>query len=183
MKLWFNGKMGKSMSWLVIFSLLGLSGNLLAGERLGATLVVQKKDGAQEKGELIAVKQNSILLLGSSSGADVSIDVPDIKTIRIVKKSKALPGLGYGFLIGGGVGAGIGLASGNDSPGHFVMFTAGQKALIIGAVFGAVGGVVGLLVGGLGTKDEIFPIEGKSDPVIQAELMVLKRKARIPDYH
>jgi hypothetical protein len=80
----FKGKMGRIISLSVIFSLLGLSANLRAGERRGAALVVQKKDGAQEKGELIAVKQNSIVLLGSSSGADVSIDVPDIKTIRIL---------------------------------------------------------------------------------------------------
>ena len=88
MKIGFKGKMGKIISLLVIFSLSGLSGNLMAGERRGATIVVHKKDGAQEKGELIAIKQNSILLLGSSSGTDVSVDVPDIKTIGILKKSK-----------------------------------------------------------------------------------------------
>jgi hypothetical protein len=182
MRIEFKGKMGKIMSLLVIFSLLGLSGNLMAGERRGATLVVQKKVGVQEKGELIAVKQNSILLLGSYSGADISIDVPDIKTIKIVKGSGALPGLAYGFLIGGAVGAAIGLASGDDAP-HFVRFTAGQKALIAGAVLGAAGGVIGLIVGGSTGNEQTIQIEGKSEPEVQSALRALKLKARMPDYH
>jgi len=182
MKRGFKGKMGRIMSLLVIFSLLGLSGNLMAGERRGATLVVQKKDGAQEKGELIAVKQNSILLLGYSSRADVSIDVPDIKTIRIEGKSRVWTGLGYGFLIGGGVGAGIGLLSGNDTSGWF-RFTAGGKAVLLGIMFGVAGGIIGLVAGGLTGIDQTIQIEGKSDAAVQALLMDLKPKARIPDYH
>ena len=50
-----------------------LSGNLIAKERRGAELIVQKKDGQQIRGELIAVKQNSLLLL--VSGVDTAIKV------------------------------------------------------------------------------------------------------------
>jgi len=47
--------------------------------------------GQQIEGELITVKPNSLLLL-DTEGKDVSIDIGDIKVIRIVKKSKALLG-------------------------------------------------------------------------------------------
>jgi hypothetical protein len=178
MRIGFKGKMGKIMSLLVIFSLLGLSGNLMAGEKRGATLVVQKKDGAQEKGELIAVKQNSILLLGSSSGADVSVDVPDIKTIRILKKSRARAGLGYGFLIGGAAGAGLGPAIGKNW-----WVSATDKILIGVGIFGLAGGLVGLLVGGSTGIEQTIYIEGKNEPEVQSALSALKSKARIPDYN
>jgi hypothetical protein len=39
-----------------------------AEEKRGATLIIQKKDGQQVKGELIAVKENSLLLKEAESG-------------------------------------------------------------------------------------------------------------------
>jgi hypothetical protein len=176
-----GGKMKKIMSLLVAFSLLGLTGNLLAGERRGAMLVVQKKDGTQVEGELIAVKQNSILLLGSSSGTDVSIDVPDIKTIKIIKKSRALSGLGIGILIGGGVGACLGFALGDDPP-HIVSFTAGQKALVLGGALGVAGGLIGLIAGSSTGTNQTIQIEGKDTSTVQAVLRSLKPKARTPGF-
>ena len=61
------------------------------------------------RGELIAVKQNSLLLLERELGADVTVDVDDIIIISIVKKSKVFKGIATGFFIGGGVGAVIGV--------------------------------------------------------------------------
>jgi hypothetical protein len=178
----FKGKMERAVSLLMVISLMGLSENLIAGERRGAMLMVQKKDGSQENGELIAVKQSSILLLGSSSGTDVSIEVTDIKTIKIVKKSRALSGLGLGFLIGGVSGAAIGLAGGDSPPDQFIIFSAGAKALIVGAALGIVGGLVGLTAGALAGTDKTIQIEGKSDLEIQAALANLKQKARISNF-
>ena len=100
---------------LLVFSLLALSGNLYAKKR-GATLIIQRrgdqvqtryKDTPWEKsvitgirGELIAVKQNSLLLLDSESGVDVTIDIKEIKAVAIEKKSKALLGALLGIPIG-----------------------------------------------------------------------------------
>ena len=178
MKIDSKGKMGKVVSLLVVFSLLWLSGNLTAGERRGATIVVNKKDGSQEKGELIAVKQNSIVLLGSSSGTDVSIDVPDIKTIGILKKSNTGAGFGYGFLIGGAAGVGIGLFS----P---LVWTATRVSyvLIFGGGLGLAGGLVGLMISASSGGEQTIQIEGKSEPEVQNALRALKSKARIPDFH
>ena len=65
----------------------------------GTNLVIQKKDGRQISGELIAVKENSLLLLDSESGADVSVDIKDIKVIKM-KKSMTRLGMGIGCVAG-----------------------------------------------------------------------------------
>jgi hypothetical protein len=173
-------KLAKTVSLFLAISVVGLSGNLLAGERHGATVVVQKKDGQRESGELIAVKENSILLLGFSSARDVTIDVQDIRTITIVNESRALSGLGWGLLVGGALGAGIGFASGSDQPGWF-SFSVADKALLAGVVLGVVGGLVGLTAGALAGHDQLIQIEGKSDEAVQAVMRGLKQKARIPN--
>jgi ribosome maturation factor RimP len=56
------------------------------GQKPGAKVIIQKKDRQQVKGELIAVKENSLLLKEHESGADVSVDVSGINKITIVKK-------------------------------------------------------------------------------------------------
>jgi len=70
--------------------------SLMAKEKRGAELIVNMKDGQSVRGELITVKENSILLLEQGSGADVTVDIEDIGVIEIVKKSKLLPGAGLG---------------------------------------------------------------------------------------
>ena len=75
----------------LIFSLVALSGNLYAKNK-GAELVVQKIDGTQVRGELIAVKEESLLLL-NSEGEDVSVDINDVRVVSIFKKSKVLIGI------------------------------------------------------------------------------------------
>ena len=54
--------------------------------KLGAELWIQKNDDKFIHGELIAVKQASLLLLESKSSEDVSIDIKEIKVITFVKK-------------------------------------------------------------------------------------------------
>lgn len=95
--------MKKTIALFRIFSLFTLSGNLYAKERRGVELVIEKKDGQQIKGELIAIKESSLLLMDSETGADVSVDVGNISTVKIVKKSKALKGAGIEFLTFGGI--------------------------------------------------------------------------------
>ena len=92
--------MKKFISLFLVFSILLLSGNLYGKERKGADLIIQKTDGTQVWVELIAVKENSLLLLDRESGADVSIDISDIKVIRVKGKSKFLLGLQIGGLAG-----------------------------------------------------------------------------------
>jgi len=156
-----------------------LSTNLYAKERQGAKLIITKTDGQQIRGELITVKPNSLLLL-SITGRDVSVDIADIKVIKIVKKSKAGLGAGIGAGIGFAIGAGLvtilnlSLAEYDRISWFYVpLFGAicSLPSLLIGAMLGA----------GAGT-DKTIQIEGMTDLEIQETLDKLRKKARIRDY-
>jgi len=157
----------KFASLFLVFSLLALSGNLIGKEKRGAELIVQKKDGQQVKGELIAVKENSLLLL--VSGVDLSVDIKDVKIITIERKSR----IALGFL--GGAAAGAFVAALVEETingwGFAYLFYAPLGALI--------GGGVGALSG----KDKSIKIR-EDLPQASKEMLLdsLRKKARIPDY-
>lgn len=168
--------MKKAIVLLLVFLLFGFSGNLYA-EKKGATLVIIKKDGLPVRGELIAVKENSLVLLDPDSDADVSVDAENIKFIMIVKKSKILLGIALGLLLGGGLGSLYGTSTDTyDSdlrPVAFIAYGGGGAAL---------GGLVGGFIGASAGKDEIIQIEGKSGSEINKALEQLRKKARVPDF-
>ena len=165
----------KFISLALIFSLAMLSTNLYAKEKRGAKLIITKKDGWQIKGELITVKPNSLLLL-NTEGKDVSIDIADIKVIKIRKKSMA----GIGFLLGGSVGALIGLGVYREPIGGPGGIDLGQG--LTGLGFGIVGGLIGLVIGLVAGADKTIHFEGMTDSEIQETLDKLRKKARIRDY-
>ena len=146
-------------------------------ERKQGAIVITKTDGQQIGGELITVKPNSLLLL-DTEGKDVSVDIGDIKVIRIVKKSKALLGAGLGLLIVGGGGALLAVVA---NAGH-EPYTIKERAWLVG-IFGGLGGLlIGAIIGaGLGT-DKKIQIEGMSDLQIEYVLDELRKKARIRSY-
>ena len=165
-------KRNKLVSLFLVFSLLALSGNLYAKKR-GAELLITKKDRQQIKGELITVKPNSLLLL-DAEGKDVSIDIAEIKVIRIVKKSKILKGAGIGLIIGGGGGALLGQAANcTETP---------QAWILVALIGGGVGVLTGVILGAIAGIDKTIQIEGKSDLEIREALDKLRKKARIRDY-
>ncbi len=172
-------KNNKFISLFLVFSLMMLSVNLYAKERRGAILVITKKDGGMIEGELIAVKKYSLLLF---TGRDVSIEIENIKIIRIVKKSKFLQSLGFGLLIGAGSGALLFALGGYDSSSYLSSPDVEMRAL----VGGGLGGFFGILIGGtLGYYsgiDKKIQIEGMTDLKIQKTLVKLRMKARIPDF-
>lgn len=179
------GKLRKGKGWramaltaAVAFSVF--SQTAVAGERRGAMLSVHKKDGQVVKGELIAVKQDSLLLLDSSSGADASVGIPEISAVRIVKKSKAWPGLGYGALAGALAGGIAGLSAGDD-PAGWISFKAEDKALFFAVTLGVVSGLIGLLVGAAAGTDKEISFEGLNDRQIRYHLEDLRQRARMPD--
>jgi hypothetical protein len=152
--------MRKATSLFLVFSVLLISGNLFAEERRGVDIeiykitqniemkmegtpwesTVQKGIPPDFRGELIAVKKDSILLLDRYSGADVTVDLREIGVIKIVRKSKALQGIGLGLLIGGVGGALLGLTSNNAESNSPPRITEEEKFVgLLGAVgFGLV---------------------------------------------
>ncbi|HSA96491.1 MAG TPA: hypothetical protein VLJ16_10585, partial [Acidobacteriota bacterium] len=125
---------------LVAFSLavwvLALPAGLSAKDKRGSDLVVTRLDGSQVRGELIAVRRDSILIL-SAAGRDESLDLAAIRTVRVVRNAKAGKRALTGFLVGALCGAGLGLAADTDNS-------------IFGTRFGAVafcGGFLGITAG------------------------------------
>jgi len=172
-----NPKGKKFMSVFLVLSIMMLSVNLYAKERRGAILIITKKNGQQIEGELITVKKDSLLLF---TRVDVSVDISEIKVIRIVKKSKVLQGLGFGLLIGAGSGGLLGFAFGSRD------FMGGSTALCDAIVTGIFLGSIGLFVGGtIGFAsgiDKTILVEGRHPSSIEFILKKLRKKARIRDY-
>ena len=171
----------KFISLFLIFFFVILSSNLYAKERRGATLIITKTDDLQIQGELITVKPNSLLLL-NTEGRDVSIGIGDIRVIRIVKKSRFVQSLGIGLLIGAGTGAILGLAEGESVDFFGGTITAGENALIGGALLGLNGLILGGIAGASEGRDKTIQIEGMTDLEIGEALDKLRKKARIRDY-
>jgi hypothetical protein len=164
----------KFMSLFLVFSLVMLSVNLYSQERRGATLIITKKDYKQIRGELITVKPNSLLLL-DIGGRDVSVDISEIKVIKIVKKSKLLLGAGIGLLIGAGIGA----IYGKTTDPHTGLTNAAWGALLLGITSAIIGGIWGV---GAGTDKTIQIREGLPQASIEFILKELRKKARIRNY-
>jgi hypothetical protein len=164
----------KFIPLFLVFSIMTLSGNLFAKERRGAILIITKKNGQQIGGELITVKKDALLLF---TGVDISIDIKDIKVIRIIKKSE----VGIGFLLGGSGGALIGFAVYREPTGTSIGgIDPGRGFTALGC--GIVGGLIGLVIGLVAGTDKTIQIEGITDTQIQETLEKLRKKARIRDY-
>lgn len=174
--------MKKFISLFLVLSILLLSGNLFARERKGADLVIQKTDGTQIRGELIAVKENSLLLLERDSGADVTVDIHDIRVITIVGKSKAFGGAVRGLFIGACVGAIVGLVADKVIDKEDWVWGPEHSALLGGGIGGAAGAIGGGLIGASAGKNVTFQIEGKSDAEIKEILEKLRKKARVRSF-
>ena len=157
----------------LVFSLLVCSGNLVAKERRGAEVKILKNDWTVQKGELIAVKPASLLLMEPQSYADVSVDIEDIIKITVVRKSKALAGFLIGIQAGLGGALVIGLASSEDDR-LFAIYGAGLMVLA--------SPLIGLIAGALMGSEQTIRIVGRSPEQIKADLEKLRRQARIPNF-
>lgn len=166
---------GKTFTALVIIiSLMALSGDLYA-RKIGADLTMQKTDGQHIQGELIAVKESSLLLMESVTLNDLAINIRDIKVITIHRKSKFWRGAGLGFLMGS-LGAMLATAF---IRADWMMDTPGGVATY-GAIGGAAGAIAGGLIGKAAGVDITIEIEGKSDSEIEEILETLRSQARVP---
>ena len=151
----------------IFIGYFALPPGLPAQERRGATLVVTKLDGSQVSGELIAVKPDSLLLLGPGE-KDVSIAMTDIGRVRIVRRSPTGLRTAAGFLLGSGI---RGMATEPDI----------EWGWAHAAVAGIVGGIAGLVSGVISSKDRSLRSwgepEGASRPYLD-RLRGLSRASR-----
>ncbi len=146
------------------------------GAKRGAEIVVQKNDGHQVQGELIAVKKTSLLLLESESGFDVSINVTEAEIVHILKGPKTGLGAISGLLVGGLVGA----AAAGKSSDCGQCPSSSSRSLVGGALVGGVGAILGALIGSAtGGSNEIIILKGLPPEELNARLEKLRSKARM----
>ncbi len=139
----------------------------------GAYLVVMLKDGQEVEGELLAVKQDSLLVLKRLPEEGVTIALVDIGKVKIVRKSKALLGGAAGLLAGAGIGA---LWGHSLSDGEYADF----GAFLGGIIIGGIGTVVGLVVGAAAGLDTMIVLADRPEPEVKFALSRLSRMSRNP---
>ncbi len=139
----------------------------------GAYLVVTLKDGKEVEGELLAVKQDSLLLLKRLPEEGMTIALVDIGKVKIVKKSKALLGSAAGLLAGAGIGA---LWGHSLSDGEWADF----GAFLGGIIIGGIGTVLGLTIGAVAGLDPVIVLAGRPEPEVKFILSRLSRMSRNP---
>lgn len=148
----------------------------------GAIIKVLLKDGTTITGELLSVRENSLVVYTKTYNDSISAHLSDVSIIKneevlsVIQKgkSKISKGIGYGLLIGAGTGALIGFASGDDG-GGFVSFSAGEKAVFGGVLLGSAGLIIGIIWGSISSTRDISVI-----PLPDNDYSILKIYSRYP---
>ncbi len=140
-------------------------------QKEGVQLTITTRGGEQHTGTILYATDSLLVLWQStdpyngrnlkSSGKVVLFS--EIERIVIKREGRFWSGLGYGALIGGGLGAGIGFALGDDKEEGLIHFTAGTKALILGIVLGVPTTLVGGISGAIQGIDDDFLVSGNAE--------------------
>src|SRR5512135_2995867 len=134
---------------------------LSARERRGADVIVYRKAGYSASGELIAVKQDSLVLM-NRPGQDVSVKLAEISSVKVFRKAHGGTGFLVGFLAGASAGAALGYSRNKGDPGDQQL-----AALGLGVLFGALGGLIGGGIGAAAGRDLTIVFEGLSEAEAQ----------------
>lgn len=136
-----------SLSLVVFLILVLLVLGLVARERKGAQLIVTRRDGKVFRGELLAVREDTLVLLDKATFGEVTESLVDIQTIKIGNKSKWVTGMVIGAIAGGVIGALSGKSSGKLDPSADFQMTKGQAAAAGVAGYGLLGAAIGGALG------------------------------------
>jgi hypothetical protein len=139
----------------------------------GASVVVTMRNREQVSGELIAVKGSSFLLL-DRSGSDRSLDLAEVVSVRVVRRSKA----GVGALLGLGIGLGAGAAAASEGYSNADPCESAFARAGVVALGGLVGIVIGAVTGGSAGRDLAVVIPETDGPARTAALSRLRKYAR-----
>jgi hypothetical protein len=122
---------------------------------------------------LISTQKEPLRWYDTANKGMQRFDYKDLGKAEIYKKGQVGRSLLTGLLIGGAVGALLGLASGDDSKDEFLAFTAGEKALALGVVGGSLGAITGLILGLSAHKT--FVIRGKKENYDRMRTKMMKK--------
>lgn len=188
-----NLRRNKLVPLFLVFCLGVVSLNLQAKGRRGVEIIITVKDSLRLRsklvtvltahGELIAVKPDSLLLL-DDMGKDVSIAIPDIKEIHILKKSNGASGALIGFNMGmvAGVLSSLVFSKAPEPDTSQSFWKKARIGLIEAGIGGLAGAGMGALLGGTSRKEKKVYLEGLADSEIQHQMSLLRKKARFRDF-
>ena len=153
-------------------------GVILSKGRRGAQVVVILRDGGTIEGELIAVRENSLMILDPDpTGTDLSVVIADVSQVRLQRRKRVPSPAGVlGVVVGAASGATYALVR---SGGHedFVM----PGALACGLLGALLGGAIGFGVAGVGGeyREQVINFAPMTDSQIRLALARLRAQARI----
>ena len=139
-----------------------------ARERQGATVVVSLIDGGRVKGELLAVKDDVLVVFDHGAGLGWSLDLRQVGEVKVLRKSR--------FFDGAGIGLCVGLALSIRNLSRICSddrITITNFALPLPVMF-----YLGGLLGALDGISERIPLNGEFLEKNQLNLEHLKRHAR-----
>ena len=159
--------------FVVILSLAFLAPVLGAKEKRGAELVISKKDGAVVKGELLAVKEEDLIIMDESTPGGVTVSLKDARSVKVVKHGQTVLVLGSAF-IGGAIGAATGYATQTGQHGLLAGYLKGPAA----GIGAGIGVLAGALVGAMIGSDKTLKIANADPGSIRSVIDQLRPLAR-----
>lgn len=146
--------------------------------REGAQLVIAKKDGQTFNAELLAVKHQLLVLKDSDSQLGLSVDIKDLESLQIKRRTNMLLGAGLGLLTGGIAGFAFGYHT-IGGLGHMSDMNGAQKSngAMNSIAFGLAGAALGGLIAAATSDGGIFRPSEKSQAEIDQILTRLRSEA------
>jgi hypothetical protein len=95
----FKKPMGMALTFVMFMALAGLP-LPAAKERRGSMVRVTMTDGSTVRGELLAIKGNSLIVYDPNAGQGMGIILEQVAQVKVLKEPKFLSGLGLGLILG-----------------------------------------------------------------------------------
>lgn len=176
-----------SVFWSAVALLIGLfiSQSVFARERQGGIVKIKMKDGTTIMGELIAVRDGS-LLVDANTMEFSSTPVAKINNLSVKRNSHVAGGVILGLLGGSLLGASIGYFGKPSDPRDTGLFSWSDFGKPLATLFGAgigafVGGFIGRGIASAQSSDLVL-IRGGHCFITEAEMLKkLKSQAKVPD--
>lgn len=173
---------------LILFGCLAFSlgvfpARLFCDEKQGANIIVNLIDRPPAGGELLAVREDSLILMDTNLKTGLTIDFRDIKSVQIIRKSQVFLGMLGGFAAGLAIGSGA-KKDLTLNTSHYKMFGPSQATIhkwTNTAVISLGMTAVGALIGGVIGADKTIIVRGNSPLKVKEILWKLRSKAKMPD--
>lgn len=160
---------------LVIFSLMMPLDLAAKKQKTGAHLFILKEDGQVIEGELLSVKDSSLLLMTSGTNAEATVDITEVQEMRIKRKRN----FWKGFLKGGWIGLAGGTVTGFCFCSHEPEgLRYGGCTIASGIIFGIYAALAGGIFNVAARKFKRIPVISKSPGEIETLLKQLREMAR-----